>query len=587
MPEAFFRDFAQHCPLADAGDRHVVAYRAGAPISYAAFRRDIALARQALAGLKTGTLAGRPGIALFEPDAYAFDVWLLAAWSLGKMVALTGDDLPATRSALAIPWVGRQHPANALSTWHTQASSSVSGASDVSGADCSSSGLLLFTSGSTGKPTPIEKSLRQMRAESQMLEAAFAKTLTPDTRFVRSVPQPHMYGLAFFVFWPLLFARPWVAEKLRYPEDSERLPAADYLLVTSPTFLRALADAAPKLAPDVRWKMATSSGSPLAAEVAASGMAFLHAPLIEIYGSTETGATAHRCGAAPWQPLPGVRLSLEANTSRLLIHSPTLPEAEQASGFLSGDIARLDKQGGNLELLGRADRLVKIGEKRISLTQVEQNLVCLPEIGNARIVPLAHEQEGGRLLLGAAVILTPEGEARKKTLGKARFDRFLRAALRKQMEAIALPRRWRYVTELPVNDMGKATHSDLARLFAPSLPHALCLTQEENEAMSKVRLQLRCMPDLVWFDGHFPNLPVLPGVVQIDWVAHFAHLHFGLDPQSAPITRMTGLKFQRLIRPNDTPCLDLIWRPEKREIEFAYTLKEAPCSRGTLILRKS
>ncbi|MDR3159097.1 MAG: AMP-binding protein [Zoogloeaceae bacterium] len=582
MPEAFLRDFARRCPLADAADRHVVAYRAGQPVSYASFRRDIAKARQALAGLKTGALAGRPGIALFEPDVYAFNVWLLAAWSLGRMVAMTSDDLPATRGALAIPWVGRQHPANALSTWHAP-----DRASSVSGADFSSSGLLLFTSGSTGKPMPIEKSPRQLRAESQMLEAAFGKTLTPDTRFVGSVPHPHMYGLAFFVFWPLLFARPCVTEKLRYPEDSERLPAADYLFVTSPTFLKALADAAPRLAPNARWKMATSSGSPLAAEVAASGMAFLNAPLIEIYGSTETGAAAYRSGAAPWQPLPGVRLSLDASSSRLLIRSPTLPEAERASGFLSGDIARLDEQGGRLELLGRADRLVKIGEKRISLTQIEQNLVRLPEIRNARVVPLAREQEGERLILGAAAILTPEGEARKESLGKAHFDRFLRAALRKQMEAVALPRRWRYVTALPANDMGKATHSDLARLFAPSLPHALCLAQDGDETMSRVRLQLRCMPDLVWFEGHFPNLPVLPGVVQIDWAAHFAHLHFGLDPKSDPITRMTGLKFQRLIRPNDTPCLDLIWRPGKREIEFAYALDETSCSRGTLILRKA
>ncbi|MDR1349408.1 MAG: AMP-binding protein [Zoogloeaceae bacterium] len=585
MLEAFFRSFARHCPLANVTD-HTVAWRRGRPIPYTTFRRDVAGARRALAGLEAGVLAGRPGIALFEPDVYAFTVWLMAAWSLGMMVALTGDDSPATRNALAIPWVGREHPANALSDWHTAPRAPrVSGLD--SAVDSINSGYMLFTSGSTGKPTRVEKTLHQARAETRMLEAAFGKALTPDTRFVSSVPHPHMYGLAFFVLWPLLSARPYVVEKLRYPEDIEQLPAADYLFVTSPTFLKHLTDVASKPAPDVRWRLATSAGSPLAAEVAASGAAFLEAPLIEIYGSTETGSVAHRCGAAPWQSLPGVRLGLDANTSRLLIHSPTLSAAERESGFLSGDIARLDAQGGGLELLGRADRLVKIGEKRISLTQVEQELARLPDIQSARVVPLIHAQESDRLILGAAAILTPTGETRKKNLGKARFDRALRAALRGQIEAIALPRRWRYVMTLPTNDMGKATHGDLEHLFAPSLPHALCLAQSQDEAIGKVRLQLRFDADLVWFDGHFPDLPVLPGVVQIDWAAHFAHLHFDLDPQSAPITRMTSLKFQRLIRPGDTPCLDLIWRPDKQELEFAYTLDDTPCSRGTLVLRKT
>ncbi|MDR0736577.1 MAG: AMP-binding protein [Zoogloeaceae bacterium] len=581
MSEAFLRDFARYCPLANATDRHVVIYRNGHPVFHADFRRDIALARQALAGLETVLLADRPTVALYEPDVYAFTVWLLAAWSLGMMVALMGDDLPATRKALALPWIGREHPANAISNWHAATRTS-----RVLRVNSVHPGLTLFTSGSTGKPTPVEKTLAQARAESQMLEAAFGALLTPDTRYVSSVPHPHMYGLTFFILWPLLFARPCVAERLCYPEDLERLPAADYLFVTSPTFLKHLTDASPGLAPHTRWRLAISAGSPLAAEIAASSATFLQAPLIEIYGSTETGAAAYRRGTAPWQPLPGVRFSLEAATSRLRIHSPALSVAERESGFLSGDLVRLDEQGGGLELLGRADRLVKIGEKRISLTQIEQELVRLPEIDNARIVPLQHEQEGGRLVLGAAAILTPVGEARKRNLGKARFDRFLRAALRDQIEAVALPRRWRYVTTLPTNDMGKSTHDGLGRLFAPALPHAFCLAQEQDASIGRARLQLRCAPNLVWFDGHFPDLPVLPGVVQIDWAAHFARLHFGLDLQSAPITRMSGLKFQHLIRPNDAPCLDLIWRPGKQELEFAYTLAEIPCSRGTLILRK-
>jgi len=32
-----------------------------------------------------------------------------------------------------------------------------------------------------------------------------------------------------------------------------------------------------------------------------------------------------------------------------------------------------------------------------------------------------------------------------------------------------------------------------------------------------VRLELAVAPDLPCFEGHFPGVPVLPGVVQLDW----------------------------------------------------------------------
>jgi 3-hydroxymyristoyl/3-hydroxydecanoyl-(acyl carrier protein) dehydratase len=299
--------------------------------------------------------------------------------------------------------------------------------------------------------------------------------------------------------------------------------------------------------------------------------------LFEDYGSTETGAVALREGNAPWQVLSGVRLSVDADTSRLRIHSPFLPPEDAENGFLSGDLAHIDARG--LALLGRADRIVKIGEKRISLGKVEAALAGLPEVECVAVVPLYGERE----FLGAVVVLTPEGQNRKTTLGKARFDRYLRDALRDRLEAVALPRRWRYVHALPVNAMGKTTRHDLQRLFAPQFPMAECLAQTRDESGGKAQLQLRVAPDLVWFEGHFPDLPVLPGVVQIDWAVHFAGLHFGLD---APVTGVNGLKFQRLIRPGDLLGLRLVWRSARQELEFSYQVDETPCSRGVLVLKK-
>ncbi|MDR1662661.1 MAG: AMP-binding protein [Azoarcus sp.] len=558
------RHLARYWALPDGGGRPV-AYRGGNPLGREAFYLDVEAARRALAGLAPGEAGGRPSIVLFEPDAYRFAVWLLATWSLGLAAVLPGDDLPATREALATPWVGSGNASNALTAW------SIAAAPDGSGIeiDHGRPGVTLFTSGSTGQPALFEKNLRQLRTDVGMLEAVFGGELTPDTRFVTSVPHQHMYGLPYFVLWSLTGAHPFVVEKLRYPEDLGQLPPADYVFISAPTFLKYLTDA--PAARGVHWRMATSAGSPLAAEIAARVETYLQAPLFDIYGSTETGTIAHRRGGSLWQAFPGVRLSLEEGSSRLRIHSPWLADAEVESGFLSGDIARLGEHG--MELLGRADRLVKIGGKRISLTQIEQELASLPEVARVRIVPLPGEREDGRVVLGAVIMLGPEGRLKYSAEKKARFDAELRKRLRHRLNPLALPRRWRYVEAFPCDEMGKETRQDLERLFAPLMPRARRLPDErgenEEDGAEAVLLQLQVPRDLVWFEGHFPGFPLLPGVVQLDWAAHFARLYFGFDAAAANVS---GLKFQRMIRPGDAPRLRLVSKRGRREVAFAFTL---------------
>ncbi|MDR2450381.1 MAG: AMP-binding protein [Candidatus Accumulibacter sp.] len=547
-----------------------VAYRAGQAISRTAFRGDLAAARRALAGLDPGQATHRPCFALSEPDACRFAVWLLAGWSLGLTVVLPGDDLPVTREALPMPWVGAGDAENALVSW-----AGGEGEKEDPGIDHDHPGVMSYTSGSTGKPSLIEKSPSQLRAEAEMLERSFGGELTPDTRFVASVPHQHMYGLPFFLLWPLAAGRPFVVEKLRYPEDVGRLPPADYVLISAPTFLRHLPDA-PRSS-GARWRMATSAGSPLAPEVACAAGARLRAPVFEIYGSTETGAVARRRADAPWQPMPGVRLALEEPSSRLRIHSPLLTESERTSGFLSGDLARLDEHG--LELLGRADRLVKIGEKRISPEQVERELTRLPEVAEARVLPLPGAQ-GERIALGAVVILRPEGRQKLAAEKKNRFSARLRACLVGRLDPLAMPRRWRYVEAFPANELGKTTRGDLERLFAPEFPR---VEEVPGTSGDGVTLLLKLPADLVWFAGHFPDLPVLPGVVQIDWAAHYGKLYLGFDATASDVSR---LKFQNLIRPGDSPRLELLPRRGGSELEFRYTLEDKPCSHGTFVAKK-
>jgi acyl-coenzyme A synthetase/AMP-(fatty) acid ligase/3-hydroxymyristoyl/3-hydroxydecanoyl-(acyl carrier protein) dehydratase len=577
-----FERLAQRWPLPTA-DAFPVAWRGGQAITRADFHRDLTQAACALAAL------GQPRIVLFDSDVYDFAVWLFAAWALGLRVILPGDDLPATRAALtAAPWVGRRQGTtqNAVEHWSGQGEAALEVLPDFG-----EPGLLLFTSGSSGEPSLIDKLLPQMRPEIEGFQQTFGDRLVPGTRFVLSVPHQHMFGLPFGLLWSLTFAYPVVAERLRYAEEFWRLPEADYLLVSAPTFLRQL----PELAAagftaerGARWRMGVSAGSPLPATVQKKCSDLMGAPLFEIYGSTETGSVARREEhGIPWKAMPRVRLCVDPDTSRLRIFSPLLAPEELEEGHLAKDLASIGPRG--FELIGRVDRIVKIGEKRVSLGKVEKAVASLPEVVRAVVLPLSSEA-GRREILGAVVILSDAGRESLVKLGKTLFDRTLRKALHDQLESIVLPRRWRYVEALPGNDLGKTTQRDLERLFAPQLPQAVCLLQEQDEkGGGRVQLQLQIPADLVWFEGHFPQLPVLPGVVQVDWAAHFGQLHFADLGCDGPVTSVTGLKFMRVIQPGEQLRLELRWLPGKAQLEFAYRNEEGDvaCSCGVLVFRKT
>jgi 3-hydroxymyristoyl/3-hydroxydecanoyl-(acyl carrier protein) dehydratase len=70
-----------------------------------------------------------------------------------------------------------------------------------------------------------------------------------------------------------------------------------------------------------------------------------------------------------------------------------------------------------------------------------------------------------------------------------------------------------------------------------------------------VVLQLDVPTDLVWFDGHFPGDPILPGVTQIGWAIAFAREHFGLNADPHKIDRV---KFLQPTRPGARLELKLV-----------------------------
>jgi hypothetical protein len=230
---------------------------------------------------------------------------------------------------------------------------------------------------------------------------------------------------------------------------------------------------------------------------------------------------------------------------------------------------------GRFNLLGRVDRIVKLEEKRISLPMLEQALAAHEWIAEAR---LGVVQEN-RASLGALVVLSAAGLRTLRSQGRKALTQALRQHLAGHCEALALPRRWRLLTQLPVNAQGKLPQAQIEALLRedrPKAPEVLSHTRSEAELL----LQITVPPDLAYFSGHFPTAPVLPGVVQVQWAHTLAVEWLALPPRFGG---MEVLKFQQLVRPGDQLELSLRFDAERAKLYFAFRHQGAPCSSGRLL----
>lgn len=506
-------------------------------------------------------------LAVHLEDAADLAVALLGAWRAGVSVLLPADLQAQTRQRWSQEvdlWLTDQ-PGDAQLHDFTQPG--------LPGAelDLDQCRLSLCTSGSSGEPKRIDKTLRQLANEVEALEQLWGADLG-EACIIGSVATQHIYGLLFRVLWPLCAGRPFVRRQLAFSEDLQRAsrehPA--FAWVASPALLKRMGD-------NLDWpalsavRRVFSSGGALPSEAAQSLQQRLQQWPTEILGSSETGGIAWRQGESLWQPFAGVHLSQDSDGA-LLIASPYLPAGHVEH---SADAARIAADG-RFELLGRLDRIVKLEEKRISLPMLEQALAAHEWVAEAR---LGVVQEN-RASLGALLVLSESGLFALREHGRRSLTETLRKHLSQHCEALALPRRWRLLRQMPLNSQGKLAQADVEALLLAARPKAPEVL-EQSASDGEWSLQLSVPPDLAYFSGHFPKAPVLPGVVQVEWALNLGRQLLNLDGAFAG---MEVLKFQQLVRPGDEIQLHLRFDAERGKLYFAYRNDTATCSSGRILL---
>ena len=101
----------------------------------------------------------------------------------------------------------------------------------------------------------------------------------------------------------------------------------------------------------------------------------------------------------------------------------------------------------------------------------------------------------------------------------------------------------------------------------------------ERDGLS-VTLQIALDAELIWFAGHFDELPILPGVVQLRWAAEQAAEQ--LDCTDAT-TSLRNVKFQRILQPGMTVSLILTRCEDASRVDFTYRNDDRVFSTGQLL----
>lgn len=547
-------------PLEAYANHHIIAFDGSTSLDWSQLCARVTAWEQVL-----GNLDGKL-VALYHRDSFEFLAALLALWRLGKQALVPANNLPTSCQQLGdltkhfagdfdLPHAVNPSVQASTELLNNQALPNLKFIPDI---QCEA--LVLFTSGSTSQPIPIAKSFAQLEAELVALETQWGANLT-DANITSTVSHHHIYGLLFRLLWPLCSGRPFVKCERDYWEElaKDAKINAPLAIVSSPAHLSRIP---PLTWPENALKAVFCSGAPLGTEAAITAKAQLEHRITEVYGSTETGGIAWReqDKNSAWTCLPGVEINLTQASSLLQVRSAHLPDHDW---FNSADQATLNEDG-RFNLCGRADRIAKIGGKRISLSTIERILEQEAGVREVRVIVLP--DRGDRL--GAVVVLDNEGNKRLVDQGKAVINKQLKCALEDKVDRIAIPRYWRYLGELPQNRQGKTTLAELQALFAseplPRLPNLI----SRHETQEGLTLELFVPANLYYFDGHFPGRPVLPGVVQTHWAIHYGREHWG---DFGEFSGLEAVKFQQVITANQTVLLHLEYQPNKGKLYFNYT----------------
>lgn len=319
--------------------------------------------------------------------------------------------------------------------------------------------VYLFTSGSTGKPQVIQHCFGELEEDNDALGEYWRGNFKH--RILLSTVNPHhAFGLVFAVLKPFINGIPIRRERVLEPAEFNSSVKEKYLIITTPSFLRMSLDDELFKEKKMNNPFIICAGGPLSREHACGVEKIFGVFPLEIYGSTETGAVGWRINkndeAQWWHPTKSVQISL-AEDGCLVFSCDGI----HGDSFHTADLAQIRKDGRYL-LQGRKDSIVKIAEKRVSLNEVASRIEQTGLCSESVVICM---NSTSRSYLASVVVLSSKGATLFESLSHGEKVKHMRKILADSLESVTIPRRWRFVSKIPTNDMGKIDMVAIRCLF--------------------------------------------------------------------------------------------------------------------------
>ncbi len=300
--------------------------------------------------------------------------------------------------------------------------------------------LVKLTSGSTGMPRARRFTHAAMLGDGRQTCASM--DIRPGDINLAVIPLGHSYGLGNIVL-PLLAqgtAALCVSSPLPNVLAADCVRWRPTVFPAVPTLLRAMVRADVDPAAFACLRLVISAGAPLSSEEAIAFSAKFGRRIHGLYGASEGGAiTYDRTGEATLAgrsvgtPVDGVTFRWRRG-QRFSVQSAAVMGK---GAFSPADRGRLNEFG-ELVLLGRAGRLVKIAGRRLDLAEVESALRAVPGVRDA--CAMAHPQ-------------LPDALAAAAVTGLSAAE--VRQALRVKLAPWKIPERLLVMPEFPHTARGK------------------------------------------------------------------------------------------------------------------------------------
>jgi len=317
--------------------------------------------------------------------------------------------------------------------------------------------IYMFTSGSTGKPKAVLHSIKEMELDNRTVISLWGKEYAK-RKLITTVSQHHSYGLHWCILLPFTIGLPFRRNRIEFPSEFQELSDTSYVLVSTPAFIKRTVESEETL--NMKDVFISVSGGALSEDLAVKAEKLFGFCPMEGYGSTETSGVAYRQQSKDglwFTPYDCCKIWI-GEDGCLNVISPFIKDP---NGVATADLSEI-REDGKFLLKGRSDSIVKIEEKRISVTEVENRLYESGLVQDASVVALTNEV---RQYLAAVIVLNEEGKKKFENAEKLTINRYFHDFLMKYFENVVIPKKWRFVEKIPTDVQGKKHKLEIVAMF--------------------------------------------------------------------------------------------------------------------------